>query len=176
MSFWINILVITGQCCLPMIMLHSGHSWKSHKMTFRVCVCGGAAPVPQPGPCTSAGLKPPSQGEPFSSSVWVWQGWRSRDHISPFSKVYVEALETLLPVLAVACSWLYLLLRVYSPGLLWARLPCAQWAQITHSGTPNVSCCPCNSSWALLREVCVALPGRGVTRLNRNWWFQGAVP
>lgn len=115
MSFWINILVITGHCCLPMIMLHSGHSWKSHKMTFRVCVCGKAAPVPQPqsgraflllAVCDragGAGISSAGLGEQRSHQ----QGWGSTDHISPLSKVCVEALGAL-------CLFLLWLVRGFS--------------------------------------------------------------
>lgn len=53
------------------------------------------------------------------------------DQIGPFAKAHVEAFEILLPVLAVACLWLYLLRSVYSSGLIGARPPSAQLTQIT---------------------------------------------
>lgn len=71
------------------------------------------------------------------------------DQIGLFAKVYVEAFEILLPVLAVACLWLYLLRSIYSSGLIGARPPHAQLTQITCLlcllEYLIVSCCSCNN-------------------------------
>lgn len=49
----------------------------------------------------------------------------------------MEAFETLLPVLAVACLWLYLLRCVYGSGLIGARPPCAQFTRNVQSLLPG---------------------------------------
>lgn len=41
--------------------------------------------------------------------------------IGPFAEASAEAFEILLPLLAVACLWLFLLRSIYDSGVIWAR-------------------------------------------------------